>query len=861
MIVSRARSVVLVVLCVIALLGGTVLAQTRLTIWVVDPSGGGIRGAQVVALSDGAVLSDQTTTDRAGVDVPLSGQASVHVIVSALGFETVEQDVPIVGRTPPPITITLNVARVTDEVVVAGAAPEAGGSTFALTPAELDALPDDEESLQKMLEDLAGPGADIRVDGFTGRLPRKDQILRINVRRDAYSAEFPQPGQGRVDILTRPNAEFWRGNGSVQYRPSGLAANNPLSRQNGSGTFRSINGSIAGPLSRNKTAIFIEGESTTSEDSRAISAITPTGPFVTAVDQPSHEYRMNVRLETMLRKTTLMRITWSGQDYSRDNQGLSALDLPERGYEQRSSEQSVRASLDGGTKLPYFVRVRGELDTDRSVPDTIARAIIVNSAFRSGGASQSGKDRSSRGDLESAITLLTKPFTLRTGGQLIWNRQVQGLVRNTLGTFTFLDLDGYLANNPATFSQRIGARSLTIGTFQAATFMQADVQLKSGWSIGLGSRYQWQTNIDDRGALSPRLGVSRSMNKGRTTFRSGYGWYYGWLPTNVWEENLRLSNSSTEQEIIIRNPGFPDPYTSGEQDPARQDPPSRVSIPGDADLTRWSRASVGMAHQLGHGVRANIDVYRLWTTGEWRALDLNAPIDSVRPDLTRGRVLLVDSTGRVTENGIAMDVGFFARNRFANLRYSFTRRWSDGDDALTPPPDGRTLSTEWGPSRGDPGSRFFWSVGGPIRWNVHAALFGRWQQGSRYNVTSGLDANGDAFFIERPDGIGRNDRRGSAQLTNDLRLSYRPPFFGAVATQRGPGGPPGGRPGRPGGPAGRQGPQGRPERSMEIYLSATNVLNRVNRTSFVGVQTSTLFGQATSASAARRVELGWRISF
>ncbi len=778
------------------------------------------------------------------------------MIISAVGFETVEQDLPLGGRSPAPISVTLPVARVTDQVVVAGAAQEAGASSFALTPAEVDALPDDEESLQKMLEELAGPGADIRVDGFTGRLPRKEQILRITVRRDAYSAELPQPGQGRVDILTRPNAEFWRGNGSVQYRPSGLAANNALAPQRGSGTYRSLNGSIAGPLSRNKTAIFLEGESTHSEDSRAISAITPAGSFITAVDQPWDEHRVNARLETMVRKTTLMRITWSGSQGMRDNQGLSALDLPERGYSQESIDHSVPASIDGGTKLPYFVRIRGEYDRERSTPDVIGRAIVVNNAFRAGGATQSGENRNSRADLESAITLITRPFTLRTGGQMIWNRDVQGVVRNTLGTFTFLNLDDYLAGSPATFTQRIGARSLTIETFQVATFVQADVQLRGGWSLGLGTRYQWQTTLDDRAALSPRFGLSRAMNRGRTTFRGGYGWYYGWLPTNVWEENLRLSHDSTEQEIIVRNPGYPDPLASGDLDAPRQDPPSLVMIPEQADLTRWSRASVGLAQQLGGGVRANVEAYRLWTSGEWRAIDINAPIDGIRPDSTLGRALRVDSIGRVTETGISMDIGFFARNRFSNVRYSWARRRSDGDDALTPPPDGRTLATEWGPSRGDPGHRVFWSVGTPIRWGVHIGVFGRLQQGSRYNVTTGFDANQAAFFIERPEGIGRNDRRGTKQITSDLRLSWRPPVFGGVAAQRGPGGPgPGGRGGRPGGQGGR------PDRSMELYLSASNLFNRVNRISFVGVQTSPLFGQATSATAARRVELGWRISF
>ena len=43
--------------------------------------------------------------------------------------------------------------------------------------------------------------------------------------------------------------------------------------------------------------------------------------------------------------------------------------------------------------------------------------------------------------------------------------------------------------------------------------------------------------------------------------------------------------------------------------------------------------------------------------------------------------------------------------------------------------------------------------------------------------------------------------------------------------------------------------------------SRTNLLNRVNKSAYVGVQTSPFFMHATSAQAARRVELGWRFSF
>ena len=853
------------------------LGQATLPVWVVDPSGGAIPGAQVIVLADGAVLAELTAGDRGGVDVPLGSAASVHLVVTAPGFASVEQEVPA-GRNAPrkPIVITLPLATIEDNVVVAGAAEAAGAATTSLSEAELAALPDDDEALLQMLEELAGPGAQIRVDGFRdGRMPSREQILRITIRRDAYSAEFEQPGQGRVDILTRPAAERWRTTAALNVRPSALSAHNAMARTAPQGTQQRFNASLAGPLVRNRTALFLEGGLGGSEDTRAISAVLLTGPYVTSVQQPGRDFRLNTRLETMFGQSTLARFSWSGDASTRENQGLSELDLPERGYERKSLGHNLRFSVDGGPRKPYYVRANFNFERSEIVPDTVAPTISVNNAFRSGGASQTGEDHTRELELETAWTLIARPFNLRTGAQLMWIRDHQGIVRNGQGTFTFANLLSYEALIPSNYSRRIGAQPLDIDTLQLAPFLQADIQLKSGWSLGLGARYQVQTHLDDYTGISPRIGVSRSFNRNRTALRMGIGSYYGWLPTNVWEENVRLGRGSEEQEIIIRNPGFPNPETAGERD-VQRDPPTSVTIDPRADLTRWTRASFGVNHQLPRGFRLNVDVNRQWSGSEWRSVDLNVPVAGIRPNPSFGRTLLVDSRGRVSEWGFGADVNYNNQRLriFSNVRYSWGRRWSDGEDAMTPPPDGRTFETEWGPSRNDPGHRVNFSIGAPIRWGVQASINGRVNPGSRYNVTTGFDANGDAYFNERPDGVSRNSRRGDQQLGTDLRLSWRPSMlqsgggqqFGA---QRGPGagggggqrgGPGGGQGGRPGGPGGQGGQRG-PERTFEMFVFVSNLFNRVNHTSYVGNLTSQLFGQPTSAGAARRIETGLRFTF
>ncbi|MGE3466419.1 MAG: carboxypeptidase-like regulatory domain-containing protein, partial [Pyrinomonadaceae bacterium] len=87
---------------------------------------------------------------------------------------------------------------------------------------DLDALPDDPDELQAALQALAGAGAgpdggQIYIDGFTGgQMPSKDQIREIRINSNPFSAEYERPGNGRIEILTRPGSDRWRGslNGS-----------------------------------------------------------------------------------------------------------------------------------------------------------------------------------------------------------------------------------------------------------------------------------------------------------------------------------------------------------------------------------------------------------------------------------------------------------------------------------------------------------------------------------------------------------------------------------------------------------------------------------------------------------------------
>jgi hypothetical protein len=849
----------LVVVIALVLLGisEATAQQRQLSVRVEDPSGATIPNASIIVLADSDVLAEQNADDRGLAVIGIRGAQNLKLIVTAAGFATAEMDVTVPPRaTTHSVTVALKLANIeTDVVVSAAEQAEAGGLTETLSQAEIDQLPDDPEELQRLLEEIAGPGATIRVDGFSGgRLPTRDQIARIVVRRDAFSAEFHDVGRGRVEIATRPGVDRWRGNAGLNVRPSGLSARNAAAAAGTkSGTMVRMNAFAAGPLVRNRVSFSASVEGTSSEDTRGISALTLDGPLVATLTQPFDNRSISVRTEGLLTPRTLFRASYERESSERGNQGISELDFPERGYTSQNIGHEVRLSLEGGQRRPFHVRLQLDQRRNEAIPDTIAQAIVVQSALRRGGASVNGVNRGRSVLADTMFTLIARPYTVRVGSLVTYNRNEQGQLRNSLGTFTFTDLTSFAAGLPATFTQRRGAQPLTVGITQGAAFSQLEFA-KWNWNFGMGVRYEIQSGIDYHGALAPRLGISRSINRNTTNIRVGYGWFYDWMPVRVEEETIRLAQGSTEEEVIIQNPSYPDPFAAGTIS-TRRDPPTRLTLTDSAQLPRWQRFSAGINHQIRQGLRFNFDAFYESSNTEFRSLDLNAPVFGIRPDPEFGRVLLVQSIGRERRTGFNIDLNYSPRQgMFSSVRYGFTNNMNDADDEFTPPASG-DFATEWARTR-ESRHRVNWNIGVPIRrLGLFWSLNGRWNAGGYYNLTTGRDDNGDAIFNDRPGGVSRNSLQASATTGTDMRLSWTIPAMrpnGNVNFQRGPGG--GRGPGGPGGP-------GQSQRRFEVYLWASNIFNRVNKTGYVGVLTSPFFMQATSAQAARRVEVGWRFSF
>jgi hypothetical protein len=276
----------------------------------------------------------------------------------------------------------------------------------------------------------------------------------------------------------------------------------------------------------------------------------------------------------------------------------------------------------------------------------------------------------------------------------------------------------------------------------------------------------------------------------------------------------------------------------------------------------------------------------------------------IRPLAGIGTITQIESTGRSTLDRVTLGFNYrLPKNRgFMFTNYTLASAKNSSDNPLALPMDSRNPDLDWAPSSQDVRHRVnaLVNLNLPksfrVNFNVNAS------SGAPYTITTGRDDNHDGVTNDRPAGVGRNSARGSARFELGMRLS-RGFGFGttpaAAAQQRaaaggnrggGPGGPggPGGGPGFAGGPPpalaeGQAGPppgagggpgggpggggfggpgaQGAQRFNVELYAQAFNLLNRANFVNYSGVMTSPFFLHPTSASQARRIEVGMQFRF
>src|SRR6185369_10732362 len=100
---------------------------------------------------------------------------------------------------------------------------------------------------------------------------------------------------------------------------------------------------------------------------------------------------------------------------------------------------------------------------------------------------------------------------------------------------------------------------------------------------------------DDGNNFAPRLSFAWSPFKdGRTTIRGSTGIFYEWFSAEILKQILS-TNGLQQSDLVISNPGFPDPFDSGTKIVL---PPSYMQLAKNAVNPYIMQSSVAIEREL-----------------------------------------------------------------------------------------------------------------------------------------------------------------------------------------------------------------------------------------------------------------------
>jgi Carboxypeptidase regulatory-like domain len=885
---SNLKSAVVGLLALVLAVGGAAPADAQaarqtgtLKIVVKDPSGAVIPNASVI------VKGGEPATENVGVpEVSTDGQGVATVANLAVGRYTVTASFP--GFETRALTavrvrggetkrdLMLSIEKVAESVAVgrdaatAASDPKSDRFSNVLSRDQIEALPDDPDEMEKVLKEMAGPGATIRVDGFRGgKLPPKSQIRSIRLSSAMFAAENHSAGHTFVDIATQPGLGPLRGSMDVSFRDGAMNARNAFQERKGPEQTQQYNMNLSGTLLKERTSFSLSAGGASLYDSANIFAKGPTGSLVSPVRRPSDRLNFNLRVDHAVNKAHTLRGSFQQNGNDAQNLGVGSFDLADRAYRRDTRDSMLRLSESG--PLSRFWYAESRLQLRRATSDTVsafeAPTVRVLDAFTAGGAQQAGGRRATELEYATDLDFARRGHALRMGTLVEGGVYRSDSRTNYLGTFTFPSLADYEAGRPATYSQRSGNPLVEYSQWQAGFYLQDDWRIRKNLTLSGGVREEFQTHLSDRWNFAPRGGLTWSPFKnGRTTLRAGGGLFYEWLDADTFEQTLRVDGVH-QQDLVVVNPGYPDPFSGGTSQQIL--PSSKYMLADGVIMPKRALGLVALTQQMSQTFGLNVSYSHTNAWDRFRGRNVNAPLNGARPNPALGNIVEVESTARLVADQVNVGMNFNvpARRTFLFANYSWNRQRNDADGAFTLPANSYDLAAEWGPAAGIPRHIASAVMNTNLMKNLRLAVSTTARSGAPYTITTGRDDNGDTVFNDRPAGVGRNSVTSAGMWDVAGRLTYAFGFGDKPQTNAGgPGGQMvmirmgGGGAGDLLGGLGGGGAENKRVR-FELFVAASNIFNNVNPMGYSGVMTSPFFLQPTAAAQARKVDVGMKIGF
>ena len=848
-------------LSIVLSVAASAAADHKLSGVVTDPTGAAIAEATVEVFDLGARSEARTMTDASGNFAIPALPSGAHVVrVEKGGFEPQQRPVTLSDKDGF-FSVALRLAKVQYSITVDGgatrldAAADAHQDALTLDQKTFADLPlkdgDILTALSSFVNPAGGAAPTIIVDGMErtdADLPLSS-IQQVRINNNAYSAEFPKPGKGRIEIDTRGGDDKLHGGFIVRARNSLFDARNPLADEKLPFSRDGYEANISGPILPKKLWFFLDANAEQQQQSQPVLAYLPSGVLQTDALSPVTRDRFLGRLDWQPTQSHRIGVKYELHLDKSENNGIGGFSLPSlatnlyhHDYRVEISDQYVFSP-----ELLNSFRIAFGTNYQRLSSVSDQPLVIVQGAFSNGGAEVNEWRQEPRTDVLDTVSYSKGPNSWKLGVDAKFHPFRTYNADNFGGTYTFASLADYEAQQPTLFTITTGNPLLTFHQNDYAWFLQYERKIGNA-SLFAGVRHEFQSGMSRYGNLAPRVAAAFAPGKDhRTVIRIGAGIFYDRRPPPVLEQSLRFNGLQTQQ-YILDNPQYPvaDPTGLGSLLPTalwRIDP--SLAFP------RIYQASATIERQLPGGFVLVTDYTYQRGDHLFRARDINAPLPGTDLLSFQNQDFIGQIESSASSRGNIVNwtlksppnrrVQFFAQ-------YTLSRLYDDTGGAFPPPPGANTSSNslfaallpannydlrpEWGRANNDARNRFGLSGTVQLPWHFTFGTLTTVRSGLPFNITTGQDNNGDGIANDRPAGVTRNTGEGPGQFSVDVHLGRK------LTIQRG-------------------------DRKIDadIGVDSFNVLNHANFNNYVGVITSPLFGRANSASDGRQMQFTLQVHF
>jgi len=864
-------------------------APAALTGVVADPTGAIVPGAEVDLLDSTGAVAGSFHSDGAGnFQIVAPHDGNFTLVVSEAGFQTVRTPVVIAVHpsvktaTPivPVLHIVLPIASLSTTVQVNSensedlTAPEENRDSSVMTSEDLKSMPifdnDYVTAMSSFLDDSASAtgGSGLLVDGVESNRATvsASAVQEVRINQDPYSAQYYWPGRGQMEIITKSAADHYHGQFNFLFRDSALNAQNALAPSKPFEMRQNYEGHITGPIPHLHKSSFLGTFNRVlyDQDSVVLADIVPTsgnptGTYSANVAAPQRDTEFSLRAARQISEKHSGYAQYSYQDWTGQNQGVGGQTLAAAGYNDHYHEDDAVIHINSTLSAVMINQISlvAEHDSSRNANVTEAPAINVAGDFLSGSAQNDSFGTEYNLRLSDMVTRTQGKHMIKMGiGIPHLGRRAFDDNTNALGSYTFsptLAADGvtvlqtalqnYTNNLPSAFTQNTGDTHFTYHQQEMGAFIQDQWKITERFSLTPGLRYDWQNFLANRRlGFAPRVSFAWVLDSERKIIiRGGGGLYYDRFGSGPLLDLTRYETARRRSISLSMNPADPSSscYPVSECQTISAQPPNIAELAPNAKIPYQMQYGLSIERQLGEKATGVISAYSSRGIDEFRSVDVNAPTPesgyTTRPNPAYGRIRQMQPAAFFIGQG--MDISYRGRlNKYFTGfgRYTWSHYESNTGGIGWFPQNQFAPNDEWSNASWDRRHRLgMYAIFHPESvLNLSAGIFAN--TGTPWTILTGTDSYGDDLFNTRPTGVARNTETNPSYVDLDLRWGHE---FHMTPSKD------------------EDAPR------LGFNAGAFNVLNHVNGGGVDPVETSSAFGQITSASPPRRIQLGMRFLF